>query len=161
MLGERDAERLTGIRSWRCCRETEIWRAMEMSAAYLRRSWWSRSSVSVLLRLRVGRGSCDCGCGWVVMGAGAPKVAFETSSAFILGFGISSAFTLGLETSSTFILGMAVVVALRFRRAGGGWILTCFWEPETEATLLAAVEFEREEPDEEGVDVEEIRVCKG
>lgn len=40
-----------GIKSWRCCRETEIWRAMDTSAALLKRS--SRSSCSVLLSMSI------------------------------------------------------------------------------------------------------------
>jgi len=103
-LREVEEDFLMGMRSWRCWRETLIWRAMEMSAADLRRSSRSASSearvmMGLVTDLEVGMG----------MDEGEPKEALETS----LGW-------------TSFGVVVEEVVALRLRRvAGGDWICTC------------------------------------
>ena len=114
-----EVDAFMGIRSCRCCRETEIWRAMETSAAVFRRC--SCSSVSVLLV------SCrdfsvedfldvDSGAGLDTDADGVNDLDMELSEDLA-------------EASESFRRGWAVVVddvvALRERSLGGGaWIFT-------------------------------------
>lgn len=72
---------LIGINSCRCWRETDIWRAMEMSAADLRRS--SRSASSGVRVLEMGFGTVDDFDGvdsLDVERLGEPKAALDTSA---------------------------------------------------------------------------------
>lgn len=111
-LGFEDA--FMGMRSWRCCRETEIWRAMETSAAVLRRS--SCSSISVLTSRCFSRDFLE-----IDGGAGLARGMDDRAD-----FDIDPDDE--VEASESFLRGWAtvdVVVALRERSLGGGaWIFT-------------------------------------
>jgi hypothetical protein len=100
-LRDEELDFLMGMRSWRCWRDTEIWRAIEMSAADLRRS--SRSLSSLV-------GSLAAGLGMAV------DLGIET-------IGLLYAM---LETSEGPVRIDEEVAGRRFRLvAGGAWIWTC------------------------------------
>lgn len=93
-----------GMRSWRCWRETEIWRAMETFASVLRRAWVSSSDFWESMDGR--------GCEWVAEGEGEMAVVRERmGSGWRVGESIVSAFCLGER------LGMIVVVVVLKRES--------------------------------------------
>ena len=142
-----------GIRSWRCWRDTEIWRAMLMSAADLRRS----SRASSVSMGRDGDGLFN----ETVEGEGEPKAALETSLGRRVVGGLVS---LGLREVDRSVgrWGAEVVVAALLRRpVGAGWIWICFWRGAAlygeEVMLDADVEVEwlseRDEAEPEEIEV--------
>ena len=96
LLSDGELGFLIGIKSWRCFREREICRAMEMLAADSRRSSFSESSSRLVLVTAMALGEvCN----------GKPKADFDTSA----GRGRAA----------------DTVVALRFGRAAGTvWVVT-------------------------------------
>jgi hypothetical protein len=104
-------EDLMGISNWRCCRETEIWRAMDTSAAVFRRC--SASSISFLAS----------GLSRDFLGRERGTGLSETDG--VVDFDIEPEDDV-VEASESFLRGcVPVVVPLRERSLGGGaWIFT-------------------------------------